>query len=105
MEGEYQYLWWFCKKWKFYGRRVSIFLMVLHDSPLILELLYSSPSMITRHYLSCQDRSNVGWDERCAWIAPYRLAFEGSRKVVYPGYRRFLVEGHRLGQSMAPCRL
>ena len=49
-------------------------MMVLHDSPLILDLLYSSLSMIIRHCLSCQDRSKVGRDARCAWMIPYRLS-------------------------------
>jgi hypothetical protein len=31
--------------------------IIFTRQPLILEPLYSSPSMITRHYLSCQDRS------------------------------------------------
>jgi hypothetical protein len=60
----------------FYRRRVSIFLNVLHGSPLILEPLYLSPSMIIRHCLSCQDRSKVGWDARCAWMEPYRLSLK-----------------------------
>ena len=51
-------------------------MMVLHGSPLILELLYSSPSMVTRHCLSCQDRSKVGPNARCVWMAPYRLSLK-----------------------------
>ena len=42
--------------------------------------------MITRHCLSCQDRSKVGQDARCAWMAQYRLSLKD---------KRFLVEGHR----------
>ena len=49
-------------------------MMVFDGSPLILVLLYSSPSMITRHCLSCQDRSKVGRGARCVWMAPYRLS-------------------------------
>ena len=49
-------------------------MMVLHGSPLILELLYSSLSMIIRHCSSCQDRSKVGRDAQCAWMTPYRLS-------------------------------
>ena len=45
--------------------------MVLHDSPLILEPLYSSPSTIIGHCLSCQDKSKVGRDSQCAWMEPY----------------------------------
>ena len=63
--------------------------MVLHGSTLILEPLYSSPSMITRHCLSCQDRSKV---RRNGTVLSF---LEGSRKVVYLGYKRFFVEGHR----------
>ena len=55
-------------------------MMVSHGSPLILELLYSSPSMIISHCLSCQDRSKVGRDARCAWMAPYRLSLRVLRR-------------------------
>ena len=55
-------------------------MMVSHGSPLILELLYSSPSMIIRHCLSCQDRSKVGRDARCAWMAPYCLSLRVLRR-------------------------
>ena len=43
---------------------IDIYMMVLHGSPLILELLYSSLPMIIKHCLSCQDRSKVGRDAR-----------------------------------------
>ena len=55
---------------------IDIYMMVLHSSPLILELLYLSPSMITRHCLSCLDKSKVGQDAWCAWMALYHFSFK-----------------------------
>ena len=42
----------------------------------ILEPLYLSPSMITRYCLLCLNILKVGWDVRCAWMAPYGLSWK-----------------------------
>jgi putative N-acetylmannosamine-6-phosphate epimerase len=44
--------------------------------PFNLRVIIFVTSIITRHCLSYQDKSKVGRDARCAWMASYHLSWK-----------------------------